>query len=321
MVKNNEKRERIGSETRGKLEDDVDALFKLPLAEFTGARNKLAAWLKQSGHANDATLVKALGKPSISAWAVNQLYWKHREPFDKLLAAGQRFRQSHASGLTGTVADMRGSLNAQRDVLSQLSDLAASLLRDSGHSPTPEMLRRITTTLEALSALASLSDGPTPGRLTDDVDPPGFEALASLVPGSPKGTKEPARLTVSQKPNAAATKVTPIREVRQAEATRRAKIVAAKDSLQAAKKSLIDSRAKAQRLEAAQKKASAEAKEAEKQRREAEERFRKAGTASEAANQNVRSLNEEAREAAKAIEDAKLAVAKASKELESLVRE
>ena len=26
----------IGSETNGKLEDDVDALFKLPLAEFIG---------------------------------------------------------------------------------------------------------------------------------------------------------------------------------------------------------------------------------------------------------------------------------------------
>ena len=32
----------IGSETEGKLEDDVDALFKLPLAEFIGARNDLA---------------------------------------------------------------------------------------------------------------------------------------------------------------------------------------------------------------------------------------------------------------------------------------
>ena len=31
------------------LEDDVDALFRLPLAEFTGARNALAARLKKSG--------------------------------------------------------------------------------------------------------------------------------------------------------------------------------------------------------------------------------------------------------------------------------
>ena len=33
----------------GKLEDDVEALFRLPLAEFTDARNTLAARLKKSG--------------------------------------------------------------------------------------------------------------------------------------------------------------------------------------------------------------------------------------------------------------------------------
>ena len=56
----------------------MDALFKLPLAEFTGARNDLAARLKREGRANDSNFVKALAKPSISAWAVNQLHWNHR---------------------------------------------------------------------------------------------------------------------------------------------------------------------------------------------------------------------------------------------------
>ena len=32
-----------------KLEDEIDALFTLPLAEFTGARNTLAARLKKEG--------------------------------------------------------------------------------------------------------------------------------------------------------------------------------------------------------------------------------------------------------------------------------
>jgi hypothetical protein len=34
------------SDKKGKLEDDVDALFQLPLAEFIGARNTLATQLK-----------------------------------------------------------------------------------------------------------------------------------------------------------------------------------------------------------------------------------------------------------------------------------
>jgi hypothetical protein len=324
MVKNSGKGERNG-EGIGKLENDVDALFKLPLAEFIGARNTLAARLKQDGRADNANFVKALAKPSISAWAVNQLYWKHREAFDSLLAAAQRFRQAQRSGLARKVADVRGSLDARREALSHLSDLATSLLHDAGHNPTPDTVRRITTTLEAISAYASLSGGPTPGRLAQDVDPPGFESLASLIPGTTEGTREPTGVTAAQRLGAAATntrqKASPTRDVRQLEATRQARIAAARVSLQAAKRSLVDARARAQRLEAAQKKAYAEAKEAEKQRRDAEERFKQASAASEEVAQRARSIANEGREAAKAVEDAKLTMAKASKELESLFRE
>jgi hypothetical protein len=40
--------ERKDTDTKRKLEDDVDALFRLPLAEFTAARNTLAARLKKA---------------------------------------------------------------------------------------------------------------------------------------------------------------------------------------------------------------------------------------------------------------------------------
>src|SRR5881296_3604294 len=117
-----------GSETSGNIEDDVDALFKLPLAEFTGARNHLAAQLKREGRANDSNLVKALAKPSISAWAVNQLHWKHREAFDRLLATSQRFRQSQTAHTAGRIAALRGSLDARGEALSHLPALAHASL-------------------------------------------------------------------------------------------------------------------------------------------------------------------------------------------------
>jgi hypothetical protein len=290
------------------LEDDLNELFKLPLAEFTAARNALAARLKQSGRANDANLVKTLAKPSVSTWTVNQLYWNHRDAFERLLAAGQRFRKAQTSG---KVADMRGSLDARREVLLDLSDLAAALLRDAGHSPAPDTIHRVTTTLEAISANA---DGPTLGRLSQDVDPPGFESLASFIPnaGRTKRAEAPARITAPQKTTA--------REEHQVEETRRVKIAAAKFSLQAARKSLADARARAQTFEATQKKAHTEAKQAEKQLREAEERLKKARAASDAAEHRAQSTAAEAEEAAKAVEDAKRSVEQASKELELLFR-
>ena len=315
-----------GSET-GKLEDDVDALFKIPLPEFACARNTLAAQLKKSGRGDEAVLVKALVKPSISAWAVNQLYWNHRDAFDRLIASGERFHKAQASPVAGKLANLRGALDARREALTHLSDLATSLLRDAGHNPAPDTVRRITTTLEAMSAHASRSDAPRPGRLTHDVDPPGFEALASLIPGAgmTEPTKEPARFTPSHESSGAATntrrKVAPDDDVRRLEATRKAGIAAAKVSLQEAKRVLIEARTRAQSLQAAQGKAYAEAKETEKQSREAEERLEKARAASEYAAQRVRSVAVEAEEAAKSVEDARRTVEKASEELESLFRE
>src|SRR5215813_6651115 len=320
----------MASKNNESLENDIDALFKLPLAEFTDARNALAARLKKSGRANEGTLVKALTKPSISAWAVNQLYWKHRQAFDQLIAAGQRVRQAQA----GKIADMRGSLEARRESLTQLTDLATALLHDAGHSPTLDTVRSITATLEALSAHASLADGPTPGRLTHDVDPPGFESLASLMTGAAaaKRNQQPVRATPIQKQGSAATKAQPksstvgnALRVRQLEETRQARIAAAKASLQDAKKSLAEMRAKTQKLEAAQKKANAEtknadaeAKQAEKQFREAEARFKKAKSVSQDAAERSQSVSTEVAEAARAVEDAKRAVDQATKELESL---
>lgn len=324
----------------GKLKDEVDDLFKLPLAEFIDARNALAKRLKQSGRADDANLVKTLTKPSVSAWTVNQLYWNHRVAFDRLLAAGQRFHKAQASGLGGKVADLRGSLEARREALVRLSELAESLLSEAGHNPSPDTIRRVTTTLEAISAQASASDGPTLGRLSQDVDPPGFELLASFVSdvGS-KSTPAPARAsqkstaTTTNAPQKAARNAQRLNDKRQTDEKRQAdrdrqarqdrqiRIAAAKLSVQAAKRSLIDARTRAQSLDAAHKKANAEAKEAEKRKREAEERFKHASGAAEEAAKRVRSVAEEATAAAEAVEKARRTVEQETKELEALFSE
>lgn len=298
---------------KDKLEDDIDALFRLPLAEFTGARNTLAARLKQERRPNDAERVKLLAKPSISAWTVNQLYWNHREAFDQLIATGKRIGPARVAR---KAAGMRDSLDARREVLIELSDLAASLLRDAGHNPSPDTIRRIVTTLESMSAYALLPGGPTPGRLTQDLDPPSFDSLASLM--SAPGKIEEPDIAPARK---SASKAAATDNVRRLEEFRKAKVTAAKISLQDAKKSLADARSRAQHLEAAQKKANAEVIETEKLRREAEQRLEKATAASEDAARRAESIADELGEVAKTAAEAKRAVEKATKELESLLRE
>jgi hypothetical protein len=307
----------------GKFKDEVDDLFKLPLAEFIDARNALAKRLKQTGRADDANLVKTLVKPSISAWTVNQLYWNHRSAFERLLAAGQRFHKAQTSGAAGKLADLRGSLDARREALTHLSELAESLLSEAGHNPSPETIRRITTTLEAVSAHASRVDGPSLGRLSQDVDPPGFELLAAFIPAGGAKSSAPSART-SQKPDTATAnsqQKAAREEQRRLEQSRQVRIAAAKLSLQAAKKSLVAARARTQSLETAHKKANAEVKEAEKRKRAAEEQLKHARAAVEEAARRARDVADDLEEAAKAIEEARRAVESEQKELESLFSE
>ena len=241
---------------------EIDALFQLPLNEFTSARNALAARLSKAGHGAKAAKVKALGKPSISAWAVNQLYWRHNDVFNNLIAAGQHLFQAQVSHLAGKDADMQEAQAAQREALATLSSLADALLRAAGHKPTPDAIRRIHTTLETLSTYSSVSGTPRPGRLTLDVDPPGFESVSALIP------------TTGSKPAVKSAQIIPFKSSLKDDA-RKQKDKGDESStsmmeLHAAEQALRAARANAEDLAAAEKKAAADVIKAENKRREAE---------------------------------------------------
>lgn len=297
----------------------VDDLFKGPLEEFTAARNALATKLRKSGRSEEADHIKALNKPPLSAWAVNQLFWRQRKAFDRLITTGEKFRQAQAAQLKGKAGDLRGTLEARREALSELSRLAADILRDGGHAAGPDTMRRVTTTLEALASYAGAEGAPEPGRLTGDVDPPGFEALAALVPhSSGSGSSgEPRVLQFrSSKPAKSPRRLSDDERHRQEEEERRAARAAAKAAVQAAEKTLRDARRDAERAEAALKKAAAAAKEADRARAEIETRYEKLVAAAESTKAEARRVAAEAEEAAQAVEDAERALEKANKEAE-----
>jgi hypothetical protein len=301
---------------------DVDGLFQLPLDEFTAARNALAAQLKKAGHGEDADRVKGLPKPSVPAWTVNQLYWKHRKAFDRLLAAGEKFRNAQAAQLAGKKADLREPLDARREALAQLSKTAAGVLKHGGNSPSPETLRRVMTTLEALATYGTHPGAPPAGRLTDDVDPPGFEAVAALIPQAGRGGRgaaAPTRvLTFQQREPKKKPKQTPEELRKQREDEHKAQVAAAKAALQEAERTLKNARGAAERAEAALKKAAARAKEAEKAKAELEKRWEKLVADADETRQEARRVASEAEDAAQEVEDAERALEKARKDLDAL---
>lgn len=163
-------------------ENEIAALFRLPPDAFVNARNALAAQLKKDGHAEASARVKALPKPPVPVWAINQLHWQRTPVLDRLIAAGDRFRQTQTARLTGGGADLRESFDERRDALAAAVTAVVEVLRAGGHPPTPDLLRRVTTTLEALATLGTTAFAPPRGRLIAELAPQGFEALSALIP-------------------------------------------------------------------------------------------------------------------------------------------
>ncbi len=162
--------------------DPLDALFRAPRDRFVTLRNALVKQLRTAGDASGAAQVRALTKPNVSAWAVNQLWWTRRTDVEALLEAGRRQAKAVRSAAGPTEHATAGQ--ARRRALGTLMDAATEILTTAGNAATMATLRRISTTLEALAAHGVREGGPHPGRLSADLDPPGFELLGVLAAGS-----------------------------------------------------------------------------------------------------------------------------------------
>ncbi len=154
------------------LESSIDDLYKGPLADFVSARGALAKTLK----GDDAKRVKALVKPVVIPWAVNQLYWHARPVYDRLIKSGEKLRAAQIAALAGRSTDVHAATAAHRKAIGEAVAEATALASRSGAAPAADVLTRM---LEAISLTEQPAE--TPGRFTKVVQPAGFEALAGLA--------------------------------------------------------------------------------------------------------------------------------------------
>ena len=94
-------------------DDPVTELYGLPLDEFVAGRDTLARELRREGEKQRAAEVAKLKKPSVAAWAVNQLARGNRKQLDLLLDAGHRLRAGQEAILKG--GDRKKFETARRD--------------------------------------------------------------------------------------------------------------------------------------------------------------------------------------------------------------
>jgi hypothetical protein len=177
------------------LDDELDQLFTRSPGEFVAARDDLAKQLKQEGRDADAATVKALRRPTVAAWAVNEVARRAPGDVQELLDAGAALRTAQRRIVSGGSSDaLRDASARRRKAVAALTKQASRLLAGEGHS-SAGALEAVTATFEAASIDDEAAEAVRAGRLSKELPAPlGFGEVTGLevVPGG-RGRTEAAQ--------------------------------------------------------------------------------------------------------------------------------
>jgi hypothetical protein len=174
---------------------DVDDLYGLALDRFIPERASLARKLRSEGEREQAATVGALRKPSVAAWAVNQLTRTQRRAIDELFAAGDALRGVQAGVLAGSAdaRDLRSAGARERDAVDALVATARGLLSSGGHELSAVTVERVAETLHAAALDDEARTQVSEGRLVRELRHVGLGAgLGGAVAAPPAGSTRPA---------------------------------------------------------------------------------------------------------------------------------
>ena len=154
------------------LESQIDELYKLPLDEFTKARNALAKTLSGS----EKKAVTSLVKPSLPMSVVNRLDWHNAPTYKALVDASEKLRTAHRAALTGRNVDTRKPDELHRTTLEKAFAQAIAGVQKDGIRLTDAARDTVRRTLAALP-----TDEPA-GRMTREPPAAGFSLLTGIKP-------------------------------------------------------------------------------------------------------------------------------------------
>jgi hypothetical protein len=168
-------------------------LYGLPLERFIPERTALAKALRAAKEREEADRIAALRKPSVAAWAVNQLVRTQGKKLRALFAAGDQLARAQTGGGSGPsrVAAMRKASAQQRAALDQLVDAARGLLNADGHPLSTATLDRVIDTLRAAAIHGASREQVSGGCLTQELAFAGL-GIGEFSLGAPDEDEAPA---------------------------------------------------------------------------------------------------------------------------------
>ena len=118
-------------------------LYALRPGEFVAARNAKVAEARAAGDRELATEIKAMRRPTVSAWVTNLFAHEQGERIEQLFALGVALREAQ----TALSADKLRRLGAQRrQVITALASEAAALAAKRGQTVGPQIVADVEQT-------------------------------------------------------------------------------------------------------------------------------------------------------------------------------
>jgi hypothetical protein len=162
------------------VEREIDRLYTLPLDEFVDARNELAKQVRGDGERAVSARIKELRKPTLSAWTVNRLVRERELDVQRLLKAGEQLTEAQLGAVAGGDPDrFAAARQDEQEALALLTRAARELLTKEGRGTSA--VDRVAQTLRAAAATEEGRKLLKSGRLTDDLDPVGFDAFTGRI--------------------------------------------------------------------------------------------------------------------------------------------
>ena len=172
------------------FDEATDQLYAVDLDAFVAERTRLARELRDAGDRAGAERVAKLKKPTVAAWALNQLARQRRRDIDLLLDAGHRLRQAQEGVVGGADREaFEKAQNTQRDALRRLTQQASELLGGA----SSQALSQISATLQAAAVSEEGRELLARGRFTTPLEPEGFDVFGALPVARSASGKKPAR--------------------------------------------------------------------------------------------------------------------------------
>jgi hypothetical protein len=148
---------------------EIDRLYSSPLDQFTSARDALSRTLRQDGDRDAAADVKKLRKPSVAAWALNQVRFTEPEAVERLTSAGEQLREAQQRLLEQGERDLlREAVTRERGAVEEVVALAEQHLRNAGHPLSATVEGKLRDTAHAAALGDDAGEELRSGRLVHE---------------------------------------------------------------------------------------------------------------------------------------------------------